>query len=257
MGFVTVSAIVLLFLQIFQCIPIEANWEAWKGKDVFESEYTCLNINVLAYVAASVSIAQDIIILALPLPPLWALKVSSRSKTGIMIMFSLGVFILITSCIRLRFIVLFANSQNPTWDYADSLIWSGLEVSVSVIVTSLPAVRVLLNRVLPNILGTVATNSRKSSGGASARGSGYLQSSGSRMTKATQPLSTIFSIPSRKGDDEFNESQLELGGRIHGNVQTEIGAADPTELRSTSSTESGIYAETILTTRFAGEGRAG
>lgn len=117
----------------------------------------------MAYVAASIGIAQDAAILLAPWPLLLLLRQSlirpstsspsspsttSPAATAAMVtalaMFSLGVFVLVTSCVRLHFLVHFdETSLNPTWDNTDSLIWSGLEVSVSVIVTSLPTVRVM------------------------------------------------------------------------------------------------------------------
>lgn len=72
-----------------------------------------------------------------------------------MIMFSLGVFVLITSCVRLWSLYSFGESVNPTWDYTDVIIWTGLEVAVSIIVPSLPAIRVLINRRMPGLLGSV------------------------------------------------------------------------------------------------------
>ncbi|KAL2759588.1 hypothetical protein ACRALDRAFT_1060380 [Sodiomyces alcalophilus JCM 7366] len=141
-------------MQIFQCTPIEYNWLGWKGQF---GPHRCLNVNMLVNVAAGFSIAQDVVILALPLPLLYGLNMSWRSKVGVIIMFSLGIFITITSCIRLQYLITFAESTNPTWDYADTLIWSGLEVSVSVIVTSLPTLRMFFKRVLPGMFGSLAS----------------------------------------------------------------------------------------------------
>jgi len=45
--------------------------------------------------------------------------------------------------VRLWTILSFGDSVNPTWDYTNVVIWTGLEVAVSIIVTSLPAIRVL------------------------------------------------------------------------------------------------------------------
>lgn len=109
--FVGLSAFALVILQIFQCIPFDYNWEGWKGK----MHATCLDVNGLTYAAASVAIVQDFIIILLPLPLLVKLRVGWRKKTGIILMFSLGALVFLTACIRLRFLVVFAKSTNPTW----------------------------------------------------------------------------------------------------------------------------------------------
>lgn len=150
---VAASGIVSIFVQIFQCTPINFIWEGWKKGEF--GPYKCIDINALGFATAASSIAQDIAIIVMPLPLLARLNVSRRCKLGIMIMFSLGVFVLITSCIRLWSLYSFGESVNPTWDYTDVIVWTGLEVAVSIIVTSLPAIRVLINRRMPGVFGSV------------------------------------------------------------------------------------------------------
>ncbi|KAK1772292.1 hypothetical protein QBC33DRAFT_4525 [Phialemonium atrogriseum] len=150
---VTVSALVFILMQIFQCTPIDFVWKGWDGT---YGPHKCLNVNVLVFTAAGFSIAQDIVIIFMPIPLLAQLQASWRVKLGVILMFSLGIFVLITSCIRLRTIVLFARSTNPTWDYMDTLIWTGLECAVSIIVTSLPAIRALAGRMSPGLFSRAA-----------------------------------------------------------------------------------------------------
>ncbi|KAM0494399.1 hypothetical protein ACHAPB_008072 [Verticillium nonalfalfae] len=233
MIFIGMSTTVFVFLQIFQCSPIEYNWLGWKG--TFGS-FRCLNVNTLVYTAAGFSIAQDVIILVLPLPLLFGLNMSWRSKMGIMVMFSLGIFILITSCIRLQYIVHFARSTNPTWDYTDTLIWTGLEVSVSMLVTSLPAIRMLVNRVIPDVLGTITSkygfsfNSKKQVSGDSTDLRSGKYSDATYSNSVSGPSSRL-AVPESRfklfrvgGKGQVNESELELGDKLQGDVQTEIGA---------------------------------
>jgi hypothetical protein len=156
-AFIITSSVVVLFLQIFQCSPINFLWDGWKDSAGFGS-YRCLNITHLTYSAAACFMVQDLAILILPVPLVYKLNVSTRSKIAIFFMFSLGGFVLLTSCIRLRYIVQFTVTQNPTWDYTDIMIWSGLEINISIIVTTLPSIRLLIKRYVPNIFRTIVTN---------------------------------------------------------------------------------------------------
>ncbi|KAH8677926.1 hypothetical protein BX600DRAFT_479436 [Xylariales sp. PMI_506] len=207
-GLISVSTTVLIFLQIFQCTPINYNWEGWKGG--FGS-YKCLDVNSLSYAAAGISIGQDLLVLSLPLPLLIGLNTSWRRRAGIILMFSLGIFIVITSCIRLRFLIIFARSTNPTWDYTETIIWTALEVNVSVIVVCLPAIRLFFSHILPQFFGstmrstTLPSTDRGTSNGISK--------------KSNSRFSSMFS--SGRLDDD-TESQLELGDRANGTTQTEI-----------------------------------
>lgn len=116
----------------------------WK-KGAF-GPHRCLDVNMLTYWSAGMSIAQDIAILILPLPVVATLNLPRRTKLGACFMFSLGVFVLVASCARLRAIHAFGDSPNPTWDYSDAVIWTGLEVAVSIVVASLPPIRAMVGR---------------------------------------------------------------------------------------------------------------
>lgn len=198
MAWVATSGLVFLLLQINQCRPVQYVWEGWLGN--FGPHY-CINVNALAYTAGAFSIAQDFAILVLPLPLLWKLNMAWKYKAEIVVTMSLGIFILITSVTRLAFIVEFAASSNPTWDYTAPSIWSGLEVGVSMIVTSLPAIRCLLADVMPSAFASRISRDKKTPNGTATIGSnrqGFLNKQG----KSWSALSS-------KGDHP-SESEVEL-----------------------------------------------
>ncbi|KAH6682221.1 CFEM domain-containing protein [Plectosphaerella plurivora] len=281
------STTVYVFLGIFQCIPVSFNWEGWKGGF---GPNRCVNQNALVLSAAGFSIALDVVILVLPIPLLVGLQMSWRSKASILVMFSLGVFIVITACLRLSYIIMYSRSFNPTWDNTDVLIWSGVEVSVSMIVTSLPAIRTLLKRSIPEGWSIFLSRSglsnrrsaKKSAGTTSGTGTGtgtHGTSRGGTLVREPTPqppprpatpeplhiaLVSKFNkyrSPTRPRSDA--EEGLELGDRIRGDVYTEIAAdegsradgrrRDPftDSLLRQSSIESGIHVQT--TTRIASE----
>ncbi|KAH6696784.1 CFEM domain-containing protein [Plectosphaerella plurivora] len=248
---VSVSTTVLVFLQIFQCVPVRYIWERIKGNF---GPHSCLDINKLAYTAAAFSITEDVIILLLPLPSLIRLNVNLRTKIGIILMFSLGILILITSCVRLRSLVL-----------SDALIWTSFEVAISLLVTSLPALRAVLNKFVRDLTEARSNRSKiskrtgetnqsasprfaaKASGGRDGQISPAGQDSGpqvhqadalsieeneARFSSDRQPrtavswpnLRTIYSMALGKQGQIQTESEeeLELGSRTYGNVRTDI-----------------------------------
>ncbi|KAL8283056.1 hypothetical protein RB597_010439 [Gaeumannomyces tritici] len=148
LGLVVTSTATLLLLQVFQCVPVSLFWEGWReGLAFLAGDRRCVNINALALAVAAISIALDMVILAIPIPVVIKLDRQIRSKAAGM--FGLGIFILMTSSVRIPYIVEFGDSRNPTWDATDALIWSGIEIAVSIIVISLPAIRVLLRVMFP------------------------------------------------------------------------------------------------------------
>lgn len=213
--FIVISTLTFMLVQIFQCRPIEFTWQGWTSPNRAEK---CLDVNILAYAAAGSSILQDIIVLVLPLPFLFKLQTGWRVKLGIMFMFSLGIFVLVTSCVRLRYIVGFGETHNPSWDYTDPALWSGLEVAVSIIVVCLPAIRLLLDRLNPGWIMTVMTRSGTSKGSTSL--------GGTKSSRVDRSMRSEHRRGVYRSEGAPNDSEIELGPRlgdkIHGDVHTEI-----------------------------------
>lgn len=73
----------IIFGTIFMCTPIEKNWNPMvPGK--------CGPTNALWLGSAVPSVVIDLIILILPLPKIWGLRLSPAKKTGITLVFLLG-----------------------------------------------------------------------------------------------------------------------------------------------------------------------
>jgi hypothetical protein len=60
------------------------------------------------------NIVLDFIVVAMPMPYLWRLQMSTRKKVMIMLMFSGGLFVVVVSIMRLQFLISFAHSKNLT-----------------------------------------------------------------------------------------------------------------------------------------------
>lgn len=81
--YIIASTLVIFLATIFSCLPVEAFWNRdIKGK--------CLDINALAYANSGSAIAQDIIILILPLTVIQKLNMKRYQKIAVGLMFSVG-----------------------------------------------------------------------------------------------------------------------------------------------------------------------
>lgn len=78
--------IAFVLVAIFQCRPISFYWTMWDR----EHEGTCLNINVIAWSNAAISIALDGWMLAIPLWQIRDLNLDWRKKVGVAMMFCVG-----------------------------------------------------------------------------------------------------------------------------------------------------------------------
>ncbi|KAG4417686.1 hypothetical protein IFR04_009189 [Cadophora malorum] len=151
LGWVALNTVVFTLSTLLQCIPISTNWTGWEKKGGRDK---CLNLNAQSFASAAINIAQDIIILLLPIPWLLRLRVTLKKKFHVLFMFSLGFFICICSIVRIFTVEKFTDhSSNPTRDFVDVTYWTAIETYVTVVVPNLPAIRSFLSLKFPGIFG--------------------------------------------------------------------------------------------------------
>lgn len=80
---IAISTIIIFLMTVFSCHPVAYFWD----RDLHGQ---CLDVNALAYANSGMSIVQDLIIIALPLPALTRLNMSTKRKAGVGVMFALG-----------------------------------------------------------------------------------------------------------------------------------------------------------------------
>ncbi|KAI4853310.1 hypothetical protein E4T44_00914 [Aureobasidium sp. EXF-8845] len=180
----------------FQCSPVPYSWKQ------LDDSYSgsCNNIHIQSWMSAIFNIVIDLIILILPLKEIYTLQTNLKKKLMVMVMFSLGIFVTFVSVVRLHSLIVFANSQNITWDYNDAAWWSTVEIHVGIICACLPSVRALFVSLGASSLGTTRAHSRMT--GQQASHNSVLTNGSLSQTK----ISTIVSakpvgVP-RHGDEE-------------------------------------------------------
>ncbi|KAM0343813.1 hypothetical protein ACHAPU_008243 [Fusarium lateritium] len=94
---------------------------------------------------------MDFWMLAIPLLQLFKLQMKWQRKVAVAIMFLVGTFVTVVSVIRLRYLISFGNSSNPTWDSFETIYWTSIETNVGIWCICLPDLRVLIRKVFPKI----------------------------------------------------------------------------------------------------------
>ncbi|KAJ0161784.1 hypothetical protein CTA2_5613 [Colletotrichum tanaceti] len=147
MFFLIGHGVVFLFVIGFECTPIAGIWDRTIPRK-------CVNLNAVAVASSVLSIVEDIVILAMPIQQLVNLQLGLKKKIEVGFMLSLGSFACITSIVRLRWLVLFVESYDTTWDNVDVVTWSMAEISSAMMCGSLPALRPLIKKI-PGLLTTL------------------------------------------------------------------------------------------------------
>ncbi|KAJ5891764.1 uncharacterized protein N7473_007992 [Penicillium subrubescens] len=134
------------FASVFQCTPVPRAWD----KTIAGS---CIDITTNWYANAGFSIATDIIILALPMYPIYKSKTPLKRKIALMIVFALGAFVAVTSIIRMQTLNFSSTSPDTTYDIASS-VWTITEENVAIICACLPMMWAPLARLFPSFFST-------------------------------------------------------------------------------------------------------
>lgn len=129
-------------VTILQCLPISYNWT-----NLANSAPHCTDRVTQVYATAAINIFYDIMVLSIPLAKLMELQITFRQKAGIMFVFLVGIVVTVCSIVRLRYLSVFGQSLNFTYDYSFLGIWSIVEVYTCIICVCMPAATGFFRRV--------------------------------------------------------------------------------------------------------------
>ena len=126
---------------IFQCAPIQKAFDkTMEGK--------CIDNSQFWYANAGFSIATDVIILLLPMPLVYQLQVPMAQKIALMAVFGLGIFVVVTSCLRITSLDILATTPDTTYDI-ENVMWTIIEPNVAVVCACLPILRPFIVKLIP------------------------------------------------------------------------------------------------------------
>ncbi|RAH80425.1 hypothetical protein BO86DRAFT_433525 [Aspergillus japonicus CBS 114.51] len=154
-GLVISSTFGFVLATIFQCIPVHASWH----KNIPKK---CVDNSSFRWSWAGYNTAMDIWVCVLPLPVLAQLHLDRIRKIGVMLVFCMGLFVCITSIIRMWAMEASTTTHDPTWGSFDALLWSAIEASTGIICACLPFLKHSAQKLVPSWFVSLSTGSRKS-----------------------------------------------------------------------------------------------
>ncbi|KAF4492425.1 hypothetical protein CGGC5_v001892 [Colletotrichum fructicola Nara gc5] len=119
------------------CRPLSLYWTGWDKNESYKNE-RCLDFNRFILSNAIINIILDVWMLILPLTQLYKLNLILRKKIGVMLMFSVGLFLTAVSAIRIHTMVRFMTDSNVTSQALWVYVWTFTELCVGVFVACMP-----------------------------------------------------------------------------------------------------------------------
>ncbi|KAI8966161.1 hypothetical protein F5Y11DRAFT_214906 [Daldinia sp. FL1419] len=142
---VSIWSIVLFFWNIFQCNPVEAQWDyTILQKD---SNARCVSADEIvnaAYALSVMSVLSDWLYALLPVPMLWSVKMTTQAKMTVIMVLGLGVFASIATLVRLKFLADLTDMADILHAGTDAMVWTLVEPGVAIVASSLVTIRPLL-----------------------------------------------------------------------------------------------------------------
>lgn len=107
---VCIWSIVLFFWNLFQCHPVEAQWDyRILANDKTASCVSADQIVDAAYSLSIMSILSDWFFALIPIPMVWSVKMTKQAKMTVVLVLGLGVFASIATLIRIKFLADLTN----------------------------------------------------------------------------------------------------------------------------------------------------
>ncbi|KAK7955918.1 uncharacterized protein PG986_005140, partial [Apiospora aurea] len=144
-GYSAASALV----NVFSCNPIQGSWRLEESLTA-----VCINRPAFYFAQAAFGIATDIATVLLPLPMLKSLHLPLKQKVGVSLVLTMGAFVCVVSIIRLQSLYTLLSDADLTINTVNALMWVILELNLSIIGGSIPALKPFAQRHCPILLGT-------------------------------------------------------------------------------------------------------
>ncbi|KAF2476543.1 uncharacterized protein BDR25DRAFT_252611, partial [Lindgomyces ingoldianus] len=151
------TTIAHLCVSILQCRPIQGFWRG-------SLNAKCLDLARINYAYLAVNAFTDLVLLVLPMPTLYRLRLRKAEKRAVVGIFALGGFAALTSILRIPYVLLMDRGGDPVYHGFGILVWTRVELGVSIICACLPCLRAPLAQRFPHIWGSVSRSSSDCSG---------------------------------------------------------------------------------------------
>ncbi|KAI0412425.1 hypothetical protein F5X98DRAFT_354890 [Xylaria grammica] len=156
-GFRAVSLAVLVFIALwttafFFATVLECNGHnlnlIWKSLATFKGQ--CQKYKTIQLAHCATDIATDLVVLSLPLPPIWKLNMSVRRKLLLSLIFLIGFVSLAVGTARLVIVVEDIVETSPgardvLGTETNVLVWAYVEVGVAIVAACLPTLNPILD----------------------------------------------------------------------------------------------------------------
>ncbi|KAK6535066.1 hypothetical protein TWF281_006364 [Arthrobotrys megalospora] len=146
-------------------------------------EHQCNGLTMY-YAITSIGVASDLAILVLPVPIVLKLQLPVYKKVAVLFVFSLGGLACVFAILRMIHLFDGVRGIDLTWDIVPVALFGQLEVTLAIIATSLPALKVLWKGWLPKFSISINSKMKRSNHSEHSGGSSSARTRHGSVAKA-------------------------------------------------------------------------
>ncbi|KAF7535245.1 hypothetical protein G7054_g5544 [Neopestalotiopsis clavispora] len=140
----SVWTILMSFLLIFICVPVQRFWDE-------NAPGHCMNVLALWLSVAVINMVTDLTCFLIPIPPLLQLQMSRNHKILLAGIFALALCPCAISAYRVKTLIAVAGSSDLSWENNNTALFTFLELCTGSVAACLPACRPVLAKLMPRL----------------------------------------------------------------------------------------------------------
>ncbi|PLN79473.1 hypothetical protein BDW42DRAFT_172895 [Aspergillus taichungensis] len=147
MTIVWLWAISVILETVLLCRPLAFNW------DTTIPGGTCGDRNGTFVSAGVLNLVTDLMVMALPVPYIWKLQLSTAKKIALSLVFCMGLLVSVISIVRLSSLMAI-DFNDITYSVQMGVMWTVLEPELAIICANMPLMKTVLARAFPGLFST-------------------------------------------------------------------------------------------------------
>ncbi|KAL8911248.1 MAG: hypothetical protein Q9171_003546 [Xanthocarpia ochracea] len=116
---VTSSCVIFFFIEAFNCNPVQKTWHAL----TYTGPAKCFDNTMVQFVIGGFNIATDLIILVMPIPHILSLDIKTKTKFGLLVIFSPGISVFASAIVREVIVVKTLRDFDQSWVNVPETVW--------------------------------------------------------------------------------------------------------------------------------------
>ncbi|CBF80316.1 hypothetical protein AN8328.2 [Aspergillus nidulans FGSC A4] len=207
-------AISVVLETLLLCRPLAYNWDT-------STDGECGERNATFVVAGTLNLVTNLMVMVLPLPHIWKLKLNLAKKLALTAVFCMGLLVSVISIVRLMALMAI-DFNDITYTLPMGVLWTVLEPQLAIVCANMPVLKPILSRMFPRLFGS--TN-QKSYGVSDPQAFERLDERGYSLGKVSRnPLDTHVSGGERQPAMPFSNTFTYLPSHLN-NEQRAVGCA--------------------------------